>query len=510
MRRLRLAGFIVVVAAAVCGSHLVACGSNSDVSAQLDAKSPVYDPAREPELRAALDTYLDLRDDAPETATTELVAKFVNAGVTADMVETWLRAGRLQYPSVDELGDLLGRVSEDTVDCYETDYSTRMRVFVPEDYDPSKAWPLVFIGHGGNSAMSADYAWSTASSYMSAYRKALGVDGHRILVAPATTVGWNGVGNVLMFSAISKMARKFHIDPDRVYVVGQSMGGHLSYRAALHLGDRFAAFSPQSGGYDYAGATQGGTISNLFITSAYVTYGQKAFGELYDLEEVNILNRRWVEQHGYDWTFVSKQGGHDIYADEQPKVSAFFDAHTRDMYRARTYYKGWGALKFVREQLDTWDRGYEAIGNREFRWNMHNYLEVTPRPDMASGEKQLSYGEVKPGNLIEVTTQNIQHLRVYLHPRMGIDLAKPVRIVVNGDELWNKVVADNMATMLDLTRKYDDRGRIFRAAVDLDIVTSVEVPDPVIPEGVKMFDAGAEDASSVDASGADAGGGDAQ
>lgn len=70
-----------------------------------------------------------------------------------------------------------------------------------------------------------------------------------ILVAPATTVGWNPVGDSLIESVISRTIREYNIDPDRIYIAGQSMGGHLSWRSAIHRADRFAAFSPQSGGY---------------------------------------------------------------------------------------------------------------------------------------------------------------------------------------------------------------------------------------------------------------------
>ena len=93
MRRLRLAGFIVVVAAAVCGSHLVACGSNSDVSAQLDAKAPVYDPAREPELRAALDTAYELFDTGEVDAVDVVYTEFISAVNQTVKTERLLPAG---------------------------------------------------------------------------------------------------------------------------------------------------------------------------------------------------------------------------------------------------------------------------------------------------------------------------------------------------------------------------------------------------------------------------------
>ena len=46
------------------------------------------------------------------------------------------------------------------------------------------------------------------------------------------------------------------VDPDRVYVTGQSMGGHMSWRCGIAFPDRFAAIGPQSGGYDYVANQQ--------------------------------------------------------------------------------------------------------------------------------------------------------------------------------------------------------------------------------------------------------------
>ena len=50
-----------------------------------------------------------------------------------------------------------------------------------------------------------------------------------------------------------------------------------------------------------------------------------------------------------------------------------------------------------------------------------------------------------------------------------IDFATPVKILVNGKTAFEKKVVPDMATMLDLAREFDDRGRIFHARVKLAI-----------------------------------------
>jgi hypothetical protein len=234
------------------------------------------------------------------------------------------------------------------------------------------------------------------------------------------------------------------------------MGGHMSYRTALNFGDRFGAFSPQSGGYDYASADKGDVIPNLYTTSAYVTYGTAAKGELYGIGDDNNKNKTWLDAHRYDWTMVEKDGGHEIYADEQPKVAAFFASHPRQTYRKKTYYKGGGGMAFTAEQLDTWDRGYKAVAGRVLRWNARHWLEVTPRPE----------------------STGVRNLRVYVHPSMGLDLAQPITVVVNGETLSTGIVTPSIETFLDQLRDFDDRGRLFWGAIDVAVTTDHTVPEP--------------------------------
>jgi len=77
-------------------------------------------------------------------------------------------------------------------------------------------------------------------------------------------------------------------------------------------------------------------------------------------------------------------------------------------------------------------------------------------------------------NNFEVTSDQVRELAIHLHPKM-IDFAKPVRITVNGDKLFDAKVEPDPAHMLDLVREYDDRGRVFWAKVVVQVKTDREV-----------------------------------
>jgi acetyl esterase/lipase len=413
-----------------------------------------------------LDAYVDQRFEAPPGATEELVDLASRSHLSIDDVEALLRANRTSYPDPPQPRHAYTAVP---IRCYHVDYSSIYYVYVPSRYDPATPTSLVFVGHGGNSSMTKDEARTTALEYIQAYAPALGEQGNAIVVAAATERGWGQIGNSLMLTTISKVQRDYNVDPDRIYVTGQSMGGHLSWRSALALGDRWGAVSPQSGGYDYVAD---GSIANVFTTPGYTTFG---INEPYGLTQINLTDGKWLEDHRYPWIIVQKNGGHDIYADEIPKVGAFFAAHPRDMYRTRTFLKQAGEMRFVRDFDAAGWAPYTVDAGRPLRWNLRHWVEVEPRPDVA--EPLTVYAENVGKNRIEIRTKNVRRLRVYLHSKM-VDFGQPVHVIVNGDELLAARVTPSLKTMLDLVREFDDRGRIYHAAVDLDVTTDADVPDP--------------------------------
>jgi hypothetical protein len=80
-------------------------------------------------------------------------------------------------------------------------------------------------------------------------------------------------------------------------------------------------------------------------------------------------------------------------------------------------------------------------------------------------------------NRIRITSEFTRRLRVYLHPKM-VDFARPVKIVANGKTVFRGKVRPSLRTMLELVREFDDRGRIFHAAVEVEIPTDLPVPEP--------------------------------
>jgi hypothetical protein len=107
------------------------------------------------------------------------------------------------------------------------------------------------------------------------------------------------------------------------------------------------------------------------------------------------------------------------------------------------------------------------------------WLRFSPPADDVPAERRLqkAYAAVLPGNRIELVTEHVRRLRVLLHPSM-VDFAKDVTITANDKVVFVGKVTPDLGTLLTLVREYDDRGRVFHAAVDITIDGDRSVPEP--------------------------------
>ncbi len=434
------------------------------MAATLLAAAPLDDDS----VRGALDRWFDGRFDARPADVKSLAA--ITKGRTLAQIEALLRGGRASYPPPPIAPGKL--VDGLPLACDHVDYATTMSLLLPKEYDAAKAWPLVIVGHGGNAEMSQERAESTARMYVREFADAALAKGF-ILAAPATARGWMWIGNSVLLSAVSKLSRDFHVDPDRVYVTGHSMGGHFSWRAGIFFADRFGAVAPMSGGYDYVADR---SILSLFNVPGYATHGRD---EPYGIADHNRKMKAWFGERRFDWTIVEKPGGHEIFADELPRVFDFFAAHPRDLCRRRVLARGGGSMKVDagEPKKPSWPehvwRSDRPIELQRFHW-----VELVPaKPGTpAASDLQEVLAEWKPGNRIELTTHKVRELRLWLHPKMA-DLGKPIELVINGEP--RKVTAKpSLEALLLPGRALDDRGRLFHARLDLKITTDREVPEP--------------------------------
>ncbi|MFO7975610.1 MAG: dienelactone hydrolase family protein [Candidatus Hydrogenedentota bacterium] len=120
-------------------------------------------------------------------------------------------------------------------------------VYVPRNYDPSKAWPLIVFLHGAGER-GDDGLLQTEVGLPSAIRR----NAKRfpaIVVMPQCPKGvwWDkAIEDVERAYALTR--EEYNIDPDRIYLTGLSMGGYATWQYGAQHIDRWAALMPICGG----------------------------------------------------------------------------------------------------------------------------------------------------------------------------------------------------------------------------------------------------------------------
>ena len=128
-------------------------------------------------------------------------------------------------------------------------------VFIPHNYHPRVATPLVISWHG---AAGAGTAPTNAKATRDFWQNTADVNGFIILAQTAT--GQTGGGWVpsvdipVLFEILDNMYRYYNIEKNRVYGHGFSAGGHLMHGIMLNNSETFAAYAISAGVLEaYAG-----------------------------------------------------------------------------------------------------------------------------------------------------------------------------------------------------------------------------------------------------------------
>ncbi|MBV9506842.1 MAG: alpha/beta fold hydrolase [Acidobacteriia bacterium] len=120
------------------------------------------------------------------------------------------------------------------------------RLFVPDAYDGSRPFPLVIALHG---------AGGDENDFFDSYQEApLKREVQRtgfLVVCPkgrGPSSGYRGAAERDVFDVWAEVRRDYRVDPDRVYILGHSMGAFAAWRLAAQHPDLFAGLGLIAGG----------------------------------------------------------------------------------------------------------------------------------------------------------------------------------------------------------------------------------------------------------------------
>jgi predicted peptidase len=138
------------------------------------------------------------------------------------------------------------------------------RLFVPPSYDKSHAHPVVLWLHGAGSVGNDNFAQMSGASLRGTHTwttPEVQAKHPAFVLAPQAQQDWT-----LEFPAViellSSVEQEFNIDKTRIYIAGQSMGGHGTFYFITARPDLFAAAIPLCGWGD---ASRANVIAHIPI-----------------------------------------------------------------------------------------------------------------------------------------------------------------------------------------------------------------------------------------------------
>jgi dienelactone hydrolase len=123
------------------------------------------------------------------------------------------------------------------------------RAYLPTDYAANRQWPLVLALHGYNPANPPLHRWWSVDQRHSEIADRKGV----IYIEPhgRGNAQYLGLGQQDVLRCLEHAKARLSVDEDRVYLTGESMGGHGTWAIASRNPQLFAAAAPVYGGWDF-------------------------------------------------------------------------------------------------------------------------------------------------------------------------------------------------------------------------------------------------------------------
>ncbi|MBI4618381.1 MAG: dienelactone hydrolase family protein [Planctomycetes bacterium] len=418
-----------------------------DVALRYGKAADGVDPDRVSDLEAEVDAYLSSADEARRREALGRIREWTQGNLA--LLAAVLESGR-SYPTDSPRGTSTDKVRLASGE--EAEYAR----FVPSGYDPERAAPLVLSlhGQGGNGGWAVDLLDEEAE------RRGYLVAGPS--ADPSKGLGFSSYGVELVIAVLADMKAKYHVDPDRVYLDGVSMGGHATFALAGLCADRFAAMVSRCGAATTFFGLGYSAESQLHVP-AYLLAGEK--DGMVPPEHVT-RSARELEDHGVPVILrVIPNKGHVDFPEEN---GAVFDwladkARPRDPERVAKVMpeERYGRAYWLRVD-SIFTRGQSL---RVPLKNMKGEVieEFTIQRSPAKVEAR-----VAPGNRIEIRADRVASLTVFLSDRM-LDLDSAIEIVANGKPRFKGKKERSVEYLLEHCRKTGERDRTYWNEVRIDL-----------------------------------------
>ncbi len=360
--------------------------------------------------------------------------------------------------------------------------SRTLTLRVPKGYTPDKAWPLIYLLHtsGGD-----------GPSFLSYADQMLGPRVEEFVVAAPTHYRQTGLDAPAPFTAdhtamLRAIRRAVHIDGDRQYAVGYSLGGYTAWTIAyLHaeevagavaIGSTFSVPPTEDGVWKAVLPNFAAHLPVLHVWGGRDTMDVPGL-DLRSKGSMSQLNRRFREQtQGMNLRIrdheVPEKGHGGILPPKGPL--------TELLSARRVHYP-----KTVDHTFRHVHQG-KAYWLEAHTWEGPHWGKEHPKAQKRSGETEAQAfgrairetlgnlrGEIQ-GQTIQVETQHVGELTVWIGDGM-IDWDQPVTLLVDGRKVWQGTLEPDLHVCLAQAARTRDFDRLRWAGLRVDVKRSVRI-----------------------------------
>ena len=187
-------------------------------------------------------------------------------------------------------------------------------LYVPEQYTPERAWPVIVALHGG-SGNGRDFLWTWLREAKSR--------GYVLIAPSAVNETWSDVEERGLLEILRWTADRFHLDLERILLTGLSDGATFALVYGLAHPDVFRALAPLCGVLHPANAPLG-NLARAKDVPIYLVHGALDF--LFPVHLARFA-RDTLVQHGAALTYRElPELSHTYPRSENPRILDWFAA----------------------------------------------------------------------------------------------------------------------------------------------------------------------------------------
>ncbi|MEM9597286.1 MAG: hypothetical protein AAGD06_23665 [Acidobacteriota bacterium] len=353
--------------------------------------------------------------------------------------------------------------------------SRRLVLRIPKGYSPDRAWPLIYCLHASG---------STASSILRRTESLLGSRVDEFVLAAPDGYRQTSLDAPPPFTpehpvAIQELRKVIHVDSDRVYAMGYSLGGYASWTTAVLHSDMLGGAVPMAScpaPWDMDGVWEaiGPNFQHLPVLHVWGTrdgLNVPGFeGRAHSLGSMSDVNRKFsplIRKLGLNVIDHPVQGaGHGGARPKEREMWKLLEAE-RVHYPAEVSHR----FRHIHQASTYWLEGHA--------WKGPAWDDIGRRIKKKPGESnRAAFGRVFvpllgelsgriEGQTVTVRTKHLSDFTVWLGDGM-IDWNQPVKLVVNGVAVFEGRVEKDLGVLLAQAKRSYDFERLRWAGLRVD------------------------------------------